>query len=103
MTAKELIDHLRACGPQDLNVVFHYLADRVHESRLEGGQRLLDSTDFTIWLRELGNAWREAEHHGFLPVHNTCPRCGHIHQGDAECGEDIGGGRICRCELPVPA
>lgn len=92
MTAKELIDHLRACGPQDLNVVFHYIADRVPELRLEDGQRLLDSTDFTVCLRELGKAWREAEGWKFPALHDTCPRCGHIHQGDAECGEDIGGG-----------
>lgn len=32
-----------------------------------------------------------------------CPRCGHVHQGDRECGEDIGGGRRCRCEMEVPA
>lgn len=32
-----------------------------------------------------------------------CPRCGHVHQGAVACGEDLGDGRICRCELPVPA
>jgi hypothetical protein len=37
------------------------------------------------------------------PLDETCPRCGHIHQGDSECGEQMGGGRICRCELSVPA
>jgi hypothetical protein len=34
---------------------------------------------------------------------DPCPRCGHVHQGDRECGEQIGGGRICRCEMEVPA
>ena len=35
---------------------------------------------------------------------DTCPRCGHVHQADAECGEALGGGRICRCEFEgVPA
>jgi hypothetical protein len=36
-------------------------------------------------------------------IDRTCPRCGHLHQGEKECGEQIGGGRICRCELDVPA
>jgi hypothetical protein len=37
-------------------------------------------------------------------LYSTCPRCGHIHQGERECGEDMGGGRICRCEMEcVPA
>jgi hypothetical protein len=86
MTAKELIANIRAralgagAGPRDL---FNYLADQVYEARLADGQRLLDATDFKA-LR-------------------TCPRCGHIHEGASECGEDMGGGRICRCELSVPA
>lgn len=36
-------------------------------------------------------------------IDRTCPRCGHIHQGEKECGEPMGGERICRCELDVPA
>jgi hypothetical protein len=32
----------------------------------------------------------------------TCPRCGHVHEGDSECGQFMGGGGYCRCELPVP-
>jgi len=32
---------------------------------------------------------------------DACPRCGHVHQGCRECGEQIGGGRICRCEMEL--
>jgi hypothetical protein len=30
-----------------------------------------------------------------------CPRCGHVHQGEKECGEEMGANRFCRCELEV--
>lgn len=33
----------------------------------------------------------------------TCPRCGHQHEGLKECGVEMGPGRICPCELEVPA
>lgn len=33
----------------------------------------------------------------------TCPRCGHVHQGSSECGQEMGPGRICRCEMEVTA
>jgi hypothetical protein len=103
MTAKELIANIRAralgagAGPRDL---FNYLADQVYEARLADGQRLLDATDFKAWLRELAEAAAPAATRDHL---RTCPRCGHIHEGASECGEDMGGGRICRCELSVPA
>jgi hypothetical protein len=32
----------------------------------------------------------------------TCPRCGHVHKEPSECGEDMGGGRVCLCEYWVP-
>lgn len=32
----------------------------------------------------------------------TCPRCGHKHEGERECGVSMGGGGLCRCELSVP-
>ena len=37
------------------------------------------------------------------PAHDHCPRCGHIHEGVRECGADMGGGGICRCEMEVAA
>lgn len=117
MTAKQLIDLLR---PQkEMCGVFHGLADTVSEARLADGQRLCDATDFAAWLRELAEETRvqrlpasDSPGNGTCPkvmreshrsIHDTCPRCGHIHQGDAECGEDLGGGRVCRCQLAVHA
>jgi hypothetical protein len=110
MIAKELIANIRGralgagAGPRDL---FNYLADQVYEARLADGQRLLDATDFKAWLRELAEASTLPQ--PGLPasqarrLHDTCPRCGHIHEGGFECGAEMGGGRICRCELGVPA
>ena len=117
MNAREAIANLRELarfsvvvkhGPQ---VLFHYLADHVCDARLVGGQRLIDATDFAAWLRELADASIAkitAESGRVLIMRDrtldkTCPWCSHIHQGEAECGEEMGGGRICRCELSVPA
>jgi hypothetical protein len=110
MNAKQLISQLRArpnAHPQNLGIVFRCLAHSVYDARLVDGQRLLDATDFKAWLLELAEA-STVHDHSFAgsprrSLQDTCPRCGHIHQGEAECGEDLGGGRICRCELPVPA
>jgi hypothetical protein len=108
MNAKEVISSIRAralgagAGPRDL---FNYLAEQVYEARLSDGQRLLDATDFNAWLRELAEAstypTMTLSHE--RTIQDTCPRCGHIHEGINECGADIGGSRICRCELSVPA
>lgn len=110
MNAKQVISQLRArphAQLPNLTVVLRCLAHSVYDARLEDGQRLLDATDFKAWLIELAEAstvhGQPFEHPHSSRLENTCPRCGHIHQGEAECGEDLGGGRICRCELPVPA
>lgn len=126
MIAQELIAHLRDCGPQPLNVIFHFLADRCAQSRLASGARLCDAGDFTAWLRELGDAAQpdipgstEALHLAERSTRptvtgqlsgqlsemrnwNTCPRCGHVHEGDRECGAEVGRGQLCRCEMEVP-
>jgi hypothetical protein len=36
-------------------------------------------------------------------VRDTCHGCGHVHREQNECGEDLGSGRICRCESRLPA
>lgn len=130
MRAKEMVDDLRRLGPQDTSVLFHYLADNAIRARLADGQRLCDVGDFIAWLRELAEqakvhvvsnnralgaliadgkdvmtidqvrnelgTWPEV-----MEIDDICPRCGHLHQGDSECGLPMGGGRICRCELSV--
>jgi hypothetical protein len=128
MNSQELIADLRALGKQDAKVFFNLLADRVYDARLSNGQRLRDATDFMMWLRELGeasagdvtgrcfqspNVPSEEEIRTWTGVttgprcrrliDNPCPRCGHVHEGSAECGAHIGGGRTCRCEMEVPA
>lgn len=53
MTSAELICDLRIIGPQDLCVVLQYLADYLYEARLRDGSRLVDISDFKLWLEEL--------------------------------------------------
>lgn len=77
-----------------IGVALGYLAENLYTSTLESGAHLLDNLDFKAFLRECGEA---------INLNDFCPRCGHVHQG-RECGEEIGGGRVCRCELEgVPA
>lgn len=54
MTPQELIAELRQLGPQDARVMFQFLADRVYQARLAGGGSIHDLSDFSAWLRELG-------------------------------------------------
>lgn len=94
MTAPELIANLRAMNllSADPRELFLYLAANVHQCRLSDGQRLNDLTDFESFLIELAQASKPKA------LDLTCPHCGHIHQsGEKECGEPVGGGRVCRC------
>jgi hypothetical protein len=108
MTARELVSQFRfrdqsLSGTEEF---FLYLANHVYEARLSDGQRLNDGTDFAMFLRELADALEGKLLRPFgssVAHHATCPRCGHVHEGISECGIEIGGGRICRCELSVPA
>lgn len=101
MTAKELVANLRAAGEIDPAECFLYMAAHAHELRLEHGQRLLDQIDFTAWLIEVSRALASRDQILVSRTENdrTCPRCGHIHEGERECGSEIGGGRRCRCEM----
>ena len=80
-----------------------FMAARAHELRLEDGQRLCDLTDFTTCMLEISralNGWNSSP----IALDRTCPRCGHLHEGDnsKECGFEIAPGRRCRCEMEVP-
>jgi hypothetical protein len=105
MTARDLVSQFRPLSLPSTEEFFLYLANHVYEARLSDGQRLNDATDFAMFLRELADAIESNGPRPFRPVpaHATCPRCGHVHEGVSECGIEIGGGRICRCELSVPA
>ena len=58
MTSKELMEKYRACGSQELPVLLHFLADHWHALRLADGQKLHDSSDSSLALRELAEAWK---------------------------------------------
>ena len=122
MNAQQMIGALRSIARQippsshRADLLFRFLADNVCMARLNSGARVLDQIDFAQWLRELADASLTSSGRscpsgvggrpiqGYFEIRDrTCPRCGHVHQGSAECGEEIGGGRICRCELEVPA
>ena len=114
MTSQEFIAKLSPTELNRLSTIFEYMAISLTEARLRTGIRLIDLTDVKMWLLELSIAAKLAEVGDSTKVPNAaerrpvskvmltiCPRCGHEHQGTAECGEDMGGGRICRCELEV--
>jgi hypothetical protein len=127
MTATEMVEMLHAIGPQEPHIYFFYIAERIYEARLKNGEPLVEVIDVIAWLRELGEVVKAQSHLGSTRLSisangaagngtrptvirsaqkrwdETCPRCGHIHQGISECGVDCGGGRICRCEMAVPA
>jgi len=133
VTAQELLDNIRgllrvgAIEPTFASLM-HCLADHVYEARLDHGQRVLDASDFSAWLRELAEASRcrgvleataQIEATGKLDAPSlanlnaeirrtrirllsTCPDCGHVHQVEGtECGQELGGGRVCRCDRRV--
>ena len=120
MTARELI-LARPLGLSEAELLV-FIADNLTEARLRNGCVLCDAIDFREWLLELSVASKIesqvlASPNKLLPCRvpaqprypiarvgsDPCPRCGHVHQGDRECGEQLGGGRICRCEMEVPA
>lgn len=94
MTAEELISDLRMLQDQPHNVILVYIADRIH---LLSGMR--DVSDVIALLKQAGEGLKPPTRFSL----DFCPRCGHIHCDDAECGCPMGGGRICRCERAVSA
>jgi hypothetical protein len=124
MKARELISDLPLGpgAPQQTYLCFRlhaaYLADHIYDACLNSGERVSDATAFKVLLHELAEEARVLAANAGLPFvmrstpvpkpqerwADMCSRCGHVHQGAAECGESLGGGRICRCELEaVPA
>lgn len=116
MNAKELISDLRRAGPQELAVIFHFVADRLHSLRLMDGQRINDQIDFAVLLRELGEAARispenpESTEVQSAAVSRTsplvtsiCMKCYHVHEKEGECGVDLGKGGRCDCRAELSA
>lgn len=105
MTAKEFIAKLPPGELDRFGVIFHYLSDHIIEARLQSGLRLIDLTDVRAYLYEVALAARIADPRQCRSVstESMCHNCGHVHQGFAECGQEMGPGRICRCEMEVTA
>jgi hypothetical protein len=105
MTAKEFIAKLPPGELDRFGVIFHYLSDHIIDARLQSGMRLIDLTDVRAFLYEVALAARIADPRQWNSVsaNSTCPRCGHVHQGSSECGQEMEPGRICRCEIEVGA
>jgi hypothetical protein len=86
--------------------LFH-LADAADFAQLADGKRLRDGLDFTAWLRELEacvvlELERDPRLDGLKVVGKFCHACGHVHQ-DRECGKDMGGAGVCKCDVEVVA
>lgn len=60
-------------------------------------QHPVDELEFLETLAE------ESTGHNTPDPMSTCHRCGHIHVGMLECETPMGGDRICRCEMEMPA
>ena len=111
MTPKQTAAELRAVGHQDLNVTLNSLADQIPKACFESGARVLDASDFSQWLREVAECWRNPtaapaprQIMGQFTVRDyACPDCGHEHEAKAECKFYLGEGRFCPCESKVTA
>jgi hypothetical protein len=122
VNAQQMIGALRSIARQippsshRADLLFRFLADNVCLARLNSGARVLDQVDFAQWLRELADASFTGSGRpcpsgvggrpiqGYFEIRDrTCPDCGHVHQDENECGQAMGGGRVCRCERKVLA
>lgn len=82
------------------------LADRVFDAQLEDGSYLPEPSKTSTWIRQLLKAARippkpRSAVRPPQPRWDTCPRCGHVHGGIGQCGMEMGGGGLCRCEMEV--
>ena len=118
MTPSELIARYRDLGPQDLNVLLQFIADRLYCLRLANGPRILDVTDMKQAFLEMAEELRKScntkvpwmvnekpipkvtpsEHERWAGI---CHSCGHPHKDKAECGASMGNERKCLCDLEV--
>ena len=87
-------------------LLLRYVADHLYEGELASGMGLRDLSDVHAFLYELANVTRipakvTAMARPSQPRWDTCPRCGHVHEGIGQCGVSMGGGGLCRCEVEV--
>ena len=118
MTPEELIADFYASIPEmhrrevllGVRLFTRYLRDHWYEATLENHQRILDAMDAVRFFEQMVEALSARTIPGpasptlrqqQMRWSKTCPHCGHVHEGDKECGACMGGGGICRCELEV--
>ena len=110
MRARQTIERFRSLfadlpiAEKQALLAFHaglgVLADCADFAELANGRRLRDGLDFTAWLREL----EAVTAHVIAPpkLEKVCHSCGHAHK-DKECGMEMGGERVCKCDVEVGA
>lgn len=125
MNPNQLISDFSASVPElhrrevllGVRLFSRYLRDHWYEATLNNGASITDAADGLTLLEQLVEAltsratpatptlrpeqprWSGTTGN----LQQTCPRCGHVHEGEKECGKFMGGGGFCRCELEVPA
>lgn len=93
-------------------MLLYDLADCADFAQLADGQYLRDHLDLAAWLRELEaavalelerpNSATNAVEARVTPVAKVCHACGHAHK-DRECGMEMGGAGVCKCDVEVVA
>jgi len=107
---REVVD--KCPDPRSILLAMRLLLFRLGEdcdfAQLADGKRLRDGLDFCAWLRELEAVLAiELEPLQFIHDERTalrriCHSCGHIHE-DKQCGKDMGGAGVCKCDVEVSA
>lgn len=120
MTARDFIAKLSPFELERTALIFEYLAVCIPDCQLLRGAHLHDASDFMAFALEVsaeakaklalaGSSTEVPKLHEFRPrskvtkLDDTCPRCGHVHQENSECGCPMGGGRTCRCDMEARA
>jgi hypothetical protein len=120
MTSREWLADILAQGPRsellplELRLIFRQLHDNLPMLKLRNGNHLRDSSDVMELCREMIDllsppkpaqigVFTATSARERFPFHETCPDCGHVHTEENECGEKLGGDRVCRCERKVVA
>ena len=120
MTSREWLADILSQGPRsellplELRMMFRQLHDNLPLLKLRNGSHVRDVPDVMELCREMIDlltpnkppqigVFTAASARERFPFADTCPDCGHVHNGENECGEKLGGDRVCRCERKVVA
>jgi len=120
MTSREWLADILSQGPRseflplELRLIFRQLHDNLPMLKLRNGAHVRDVPDVMELCREMIDllsppkpaqvgVFTAGSARERFPFEATCPNCGHVHFEEDECGEQLGGGRVCRCERKVVA